>query len=375
MKKKADRRKTATKEAKIPKTHEPARVRRRSCRLKNKSAATGSNLEDLRAAQRKQQQSGESLVTPIIVRKGVSSNDFRIFAKDISRRLENEGKNYAFQKKDVTKEDILKVRDYDVSNKQLPPSRPLTPASSQVTRPPRDSEPQLDERDMSLPAASEETSSSATTATIISYDNTDESASPHGETSRNSANSYPSSKISSAMQTEENGNEEVRPDQVVTLPQFEGIEALPAIAYNNTNPVEFKSTVDKIYEEMVTWKKNLFMLPTGKVAKDFIVLVTEWLRSYNTNSLFQGLAIKVVMILPSLLLQKPSATSKVKEHSRALGERLQFWKEGKFDKILQECRVIQKKLSTGKKRSQEDVSRTFSKLVFEGKLSSALKFL
>ena len=85
---------------------------------------------------------------------------------------------------------------------------------------------------------------------------------------------------------------------------------------------------------MVTWKKNLFMLPIGKVTKDFIVLVTEWLRSYKTNSSFQGLAIKVVMILPGLLLQKPSATSKGKEHSTALGVRLQLWKEGKYDEIL-----------------------------------------
>ena len=36
-------------------------------------------------------------------------------------------------RKDIRKEDILKVRDYNVSNKELPPSRPLTPAPTEAT--------------------------------------------------------------------------------------------------------------------------------------------------------------------------------------------------------------------------------------------------
>ena len=413
MKKKADRRKTATKEAKIPKTHEAARVRRRSCRLKNKSAATGSNLEDLRAEQRKQQQSGESLVTPIIVRKGVSSNDFRIFAKDISKRLENEGKRYAFQKKDITKEDILKVRDYDVSNKQLPPSRPLTPASSEATRPPRDIEPQLEESDQSIPAANEESSSSATTATTTSYDNTDESASPHGETSRNSANSHPFSEISSAEQTEEQSMsepeqsstnvEESPPTQVnqtsndelqnnngvagltsqsahdeditANLPAYTPVEKHPGSTYNNLEPEEFVDLIEQVYESMVTWRKNLFLLPSGNAGKNFVRLLADWLGKYNVGSSFQGIAIKVVMILPNLLLQKPSGTSKAKEHTKVLTDRLQLWSEGKIRELLRDCHQIQKKLKSSRKRSMDDIHRIFSNLVMEGKIGPALKFL
>ena len=81
------------------------------------------------------------------------------------------------------------------------------------------------------------------------------------------------------------------------------------------------------------------------------------------------------MILPGLLLQKPSASSKAKDHTKALETRLQHWIHGNFDVILRECRTIQKKLTTSKKRSQEDVSRVFSKLILEGKISPALKFL
>ena len=84
---------------------------------------------------------------------------------------------------------------------------------------------------------------------------------------------------------------------------------------------------------------------------------------------------KVFMVLPNLLLQKPSPTSKAKEHTKVLEQRMKLWEEGKTVDILKECRTIQKKLTTGKKRSAFDVTRVFSKLVLEGKIGAALKFL
>ena len=60
---------------------------------------------------------------------------------------------------------------------------------------------------------------------------------------------------------------------------------------------------------------------------------------------------KVVNILPNMLLQKPSATSKAKDHFTALEERLQMWKDGKIKELWNDNRVIQKKLSTKKDRN------------------------
>ena len=48
---------------------------------------------------------------------------------------------------------------------------------------------------------------------------------------------------------------------------------------------------------------------------------------------------------------------------------------GKIHEVLRDCQQIQRKLNSSKKRSSEDISRIFSKLVMEGKISSALKFL
>ena len=62
------------------------------------------------------------------------------------------------------------------------------------------------------------------------------------------------------------------------------------------------------------WRRNLFKLPSGKPAKDFINELTKCLSHYNNASEFQGLALKVYHILSALLLQKQTQKSKAKEH-------------------------------------------------------------
>ncbi|EDO46763.1 predicted protein [Nematostella vectensis] len=88
-----------------------------------------------------------------------------------------------------------------------------------------------------------------------------------------------------------------------------------------------------------------------------------------------SIALKAFMILPSLILQKPSATSKSKEHSAAI-ERVSLWKQGDLNILMKEIRFIQSRFVNSKKaRSVEDISRTFAKLIFQGKLSAAIEML
>ena len=88
---------------------------------------------------------------------------------------------------------------------------------------------------------------------------------------------------------------------------------------------------------------------------DFLNL-TSPLNHFNRGTNFQGIAIKVFMILPSLLLQKPSKTSKAKDHLKKLDERLAMWRTGKIDELLRECKTIQHKLITSKVRSNVDTA-------------------
>ena len=82
------------------------------------------------------------------------------------------------------------------------------------------------------------------------------------------------------------------------------------------------------------------------------------------------------MVLPSVILQKPLATSKTKEHSVAIERRLALWRQGDLNMLMKEIRFTQDRFVNSKRvRSVEDISRIFAKLVFQGKLTAAIKLL
>ena len=74
--------------------------------------------------------------------------------------------------------------------------------------------------------------------------------------------------------------------------------------YNNLEGRAFYEYIDKFYEESVKFKKNQFLVPTGQSGKDYVTLLTKWITNYNSDGTFHGIAMKVAMTLPNLLLQK-----------------------------------------------------------------------
>ena len=75
----------------------------------------------------------------------------------------------------------------------------------------------------------------------------------------------------------------------------------------------------------------MFKVPSGKAGKDFINELSFWIKQFNSETKLNDIALTVYMILPSLLLQKPSARSKAKDHTVALERRLESWKKGDLD--------------------------------------------
>ena len=49
-----------------------------------------------------------------------------------------------------------------------------------------------------------------------------------------------------------------------------------------------------------------------------ILELAFWMRQLNKNTKLNGIALKMMMILPALILQKPSAKSNAKHHTDAL---------------------------------------------------------
>ena len=75
------------------------------------------------------------------------------------------------------------------------------------------------------------------------------------------------------------------------------------------------------------YRRNTFNVPSGRAGKSFIEELTFWIKQFNSDSV----ALKAFMVLPTLILQKPSATSKSKEHGEAIKRRLALWKQGEID--------------------------------------------
>ena len=88
------------------------------------------------------------------------------------------------------------------------------------------------------------------------------------------------------------------------------------------------------------------------------------------------IALKAIHVMPALILQKPSITSKSKDHLKAVETRLHLSNEGNIRELLREGETIQERLHTVNQKA--DISKTslkFRKLMLIGNVNGALKLM
>ena len=100
------------------------------------------------------------------------------------------------------------------------------------------------------------------------------------------------------------------------------------------------SDITEAYNEIISWRKNVFLVPYGKLGRDFIDQLTMHINQWNNKSNKQHIALKTVFVLLALGLQKPGQKSKAKDHKECLKKRLASWKDGKINKLLYEGRLF-----------------------------------
>ena len=81
-----------------------------------------------------------------------------------------------------------------------------------------------------------------------------------------------------------------------------------------------------------------------------------------------------------VVLQKPHGKSKSRDHVSVLERRLKAWHAGDIEGLLQEGRTIQRSLLVNRsaecaQKREEKLARTFSRLVFTGKIRAAIRYL
>jgi len=124
------------------------------------------------------------------------------------------------------------------------------------------------------------------------------------------------------------------------------------------------------------WKKNLFSIPSGALGKQLLEEMTRLINCWCLHGPSRQYSIKALMILPSLLLQKSSKTSKSKENKEHLKRRLELWKQKRISELVDEVKAVQCRLAaSNSKRHDVDIKHRFSKLMELGKIKQAMKLL
>lgn len=177
----------------------------------------------------------------------------------------------------------------------------------------------------------------------------------------------------------ENVNSKDNESMLGCLPAYDPVYKSPTINWgkrsDGTIIVLSSSSIIDAYNEIVTWRKNAFLVPYGKIGRDFIDQVTLHINNWNSGSDEQHVSLKAAFVLLAVSLQKPGSKSKAKDHVDALSKRLVLWKEGEIHKLLREGRLIQGRIGKSKMSDPPNKSKIFAKLVLEGQINAALRFV
>ena len=138
----------------------------------------------------------------------------------------------------------------------------------------------------------------------------------------------------------------------------------------------FSKAIRDAYAEIVRWKRNIFLLPSGKEGERFIFELSRLFKAFGEASSLEGIALTAASVMPQLLLQKPHQKSNVKEHIKCLERRMSTWLEGDINTLLLEGRVIQQRIRRQHTKDEnETLAKSFTKLMRKGNVKSALRLL
>ena len=139
---------------------------------------------------------------------------------------------------------------------------------------------------------------------------------------------------------------------------------LPGFVWGGIDGDIFRARISESYEKVIHWKPNLFLLPCL-----FHALV-------DGSSGSQSITMKAITVLQQLLLQKPSKSSKLKNHRRHLRRRLDLWQHGDINTLLHEGQCLQARLKSKHGPTDiESIARSFGRSMRDGKVNSTLNLL
>ena len=106
----------------------------------------------------------------------------------------------------------------------------------------------------------------------------------------------------------------------------------PTFAWGDVLGDSFPHSVSCCYDEVIHWQKQIL---SGKSGRAFVSELCCLFRAYATGSALESVAMKAIMIMPILLLQKPHHRSKNRDNISHLNRHLGLWnKEDEYYKEM-----------------------------------------
>ena len=134
----------------------------------------------------------------------------------------------------------------------------------------------------------------------------------------------------------------------------------------------FCDLIGKVYNDIIHWKCNNFLVPSGATGKLFIQDITRLLQAFADGSAMECIAMKASFVM-QILLQKPSQKTKSGDHVTHLKKRLDLLKQGDIPLRIQEGRCIQRYLLSRPRPSDDDaIARNSGKMMEQGKFKAII---
>ena len=93
------------------------------------------------------------------------------------------------------------------------------------------------------------------------------------------------------------------------------------------------------YDEVVHWRRNSFLLPSGSTGKEFVRELRLLFNAYTQQSALEPIALDAIMVA-CVNLQKPHGKSKSRDHVSVLERRLKAWHAGDIEGLLQKVELF-----------------------------------
>ena len=144
---------------------------------------------------------------------------------------------------------------------------------------------------------------------------------------------------------------------------------------NMSGEHDINLAIQSAYEIIVKWRKNIMTVPRGSTGESLIKELTRLSNLYVNRTQWEGFSLTLMQIFLPLMLQKPHARSKARDHTKYLKQRLEWWSNGELKSLLKEGGAIQKKLMKKKQPQLNSKTRKFAEMIMQGKISAALRLV